>query len=116
MEEIQISTLAGGAVEERFNDALQEVLENIQDPNTDAKKKRKITLTVTFEPKESRDFTGVDFQVKTTLQPAVPVQTGLIIGIDGKGHAVAAEYSRQIPGQTFVDESTGEIKVVAMSR
>lgn len=109
MHEITLGTLAQGAVEERFNMALEEVLNNILDPNTTAKKARKIQLTVTLMPNENRQFTSVEFGVKTTLQSPKPVQTGLIIDMDGKGKAVAAEYSRQIPGQTYVEPSTGEI-------
>lgn len=40
-----LSEMSNGAVNERFNYELQKVVENICDPNTDPKKKRKITLT-----------------------------------------------------------------------
>lgn len=109
MNDVKLNTLAGGAVEERFNMALEEVLNNILDPNTDPGKARRIQLNVTLKPHEDRSFSVVEFGVKTTLQPPKPVKTGLIIDTDGKGRAVAAEYSRQIPGQGFIDETTGEI-------
>lgn len=109
MEEIKIGTLAGGAVEERFNQALKKVLANVQDPNTDHKKKRTITVKVTIASNEERSLCGVDFEVKETLAPAKNVQTALLIGQDGQGKPVAAEYLKQVPGQTYVDTESGEI-------
>lgn len=109
MDQVSISTLANGAVEERFNRALANVLENIQDPNTDYNKKRAITVKVTFVPNEQRDLAQVDFEVKETLVSAKTVKTALMIGTDGTGQPVAAEYVKQIPGQIFVNEETGEI-------
>jgi hypothetical protein len=45
---IDLNTFANGALAERANEELQKILENIADPNTDAKKKRKLTLTITL--------------------------------------------------------------------
>lgn len=44
MEKITLNNLANGALEERFNDVLANVLENIVGPNTDHKKARKIVF------------------------------------------------------------------------
>lgn len=40
---INLETLAGGAFAEKLNEALMQVAENIQNPNTDAVSKRGIT-------------------------------------------------------------------------
>jgi hypothetical protein len=40
---LSFATLAGGGVEEKLQYALSEVAANIADPNTDAKKSRRIT-------------------------------------------------------------------------
>ena len=48
---IDLSGLADGAVSERFQLELQRVLENIADPNTDPKKARTLTLTLTLNCK-----------------------------------------------------------------
>lgn len=108
-ERISISTLAGGAVQERFEEELQKVLQNIMDPNTDWKKRRKIQLNVEFDPNEEREFSTINCNVKSTLAPQKTVSSGLFIGKDGKGRAVAAEVVKQTPGQIFVEPSTGEI-------
>lgn len=103
MQEVRLDTLLGGAIEERFDDALQEVLQNIMDPNTDHKTQRKITLEIKFKANEDRDETEIDFQVKNKLAPPKPLGSRLLIGKE-KGKAVAVEYSKQIPGQLNVDE------------
>lgn len=112
MEKIfDLEKFAGGALAEKFNIGLQEVLENIADPNTDPKKKRKLTLELSFEPDEERELSMVDIVVKTKLQPNMPVATKIIIDKDGEGGIVASEYKNQIKGQQHmkVDEETGEI-------
>ena len=43
-KDLSIESLCGGAINERINRALRKVSDNILDPNTDAKKKRSITL------------------------------------------------------------------------
>lgn len=106
-----LEKFAGGALAEKFNVGLKEVLENISDPNTDPKKKRKLTLELSFEPDEERELSMVDIVVKTKLQPNMPVATKIIIDKDGEGGIVASEYKNQIKGQQYmkVDEETGEI-------
>ena len=113
MQDVKLETLAGGAIAERFNDALQEVLDNIVDPNTDYKKARKVTLSVSFKPREDRSFAIVGCDVKTTIAPPKVVETGIVIDTDGRGRAVAAEYANQIPGQMDVEEVQNS-KVVSM--
>ncbi|WP_314881384.1 hypothetical protein [Filifactor alocis] len=41
MEKLSLETLMQGAVQEKFENELKRVLENIMDPNTDFKKKKK---------------------------------------------------------------------------
>lgn len=108
---INLEKFAGGALSEKFNMAFQEVLENIADPNTGHKVKRKITVDLSFEPNEERELSQVDIQVKTKLAPSKSVGTTILIDSDGKGGIVASEYNNQIKGQQHmkVDEDTGEI-------
>ena len=42
---INLETLAGGAFAEKLNEALMQVAENIQNPNTEATTKRQIQIT-----------------------------------------------------------------------
>lgn len=112
---INLETLADGALAEKVNMALKEVLNNIADPNTDYKVKRKLTLDITFVAQEDRELALLDIQAKTKLAPPKSVGTKIIIGTDGKGGIMASEFGRQIPGQSVmrVDEETGEILTTA---
>lgn len=108
---INLEKFAGGALAEKFNMGLKEVLENIADPNTEAKKKRKLTIELTFNPDEERELSLVDILVKTKLEPSKAVATKILIDKDGKGGVIASEYNNQLKGQQYlkVDEDTGEI-------
>jgi hypothetical protein len=109
VEKINLDTIAGGAVAERFNKELQLVLNNIADPNTDAKKKRKLQLTVTFAPDEKRSLAGLSILAKKTLVPAKEIETQLVIGQDRDGRVVAKELMSGIPGQTFIDDEGDQV-------
>lgn len=56
MNHINIEEFAGGALSVQVNKAIEEVTENIQDPNTDAQKARRATITIEFRPSEARDY------------------------------------------------------------
>ena len=61
MKHINMEEFASGAFTVQVNRAMEKVMKNIQDPNTDAKATRKITVTIAFKPNETRNFvaTGV---------------------------------------------------------
>lgn len=44
MEHFNLETFAAGALSQQINRAIEEVAQNIQNPNTDAKAVRKITV------------------------------------------------------------------------
>lgn len=109
---INLDKLAGGALAEQINDGLQRVLDNISDPNTSAKTKRKLSIVLTFTPDDQRQLADVAMEVKPTLATAAPSKTRIIIDRDSDGRAVGAEYRHGNPGQQamIIDEDTGEIK------
>ena len=112
---INLETLAEGGLTEKVNMALREVLNNIADPNTDYKVKRKLTIDITFISQEDRDLALLDIQTKTKLAPPKSIGTKIVIGTDGKGGIMASEFGNQIPGQSVmrVDEETGEVLTTA---
>ena len=61
---INLETFADGALAEKVNMALREVLENMTDPNTDWKVKRKLTVDMTLETGEDRELTEVTIVAK----------------------------------------------------
>jgi hypothetical protein len=64
---VTLSTLANGAAEELFAEALKVLLKNVQDPNTDFKAKRSIILSCTFHVDENRRTGEVHVGVATKL-------------------------------------------------
>lgn len=108
---INLEQFADGALAEKFNIALKEVLENITDPNTNHKTKRKLIIDLTFVTDEERELSIVGIETKTKLAQKKGVATKIIIDRDGKGGIIASEYMSQIKGQQYlrVDEETGEV-------
>lgn len=108
---INLETFASGALAERVHQALKEVLENIADPNTDFKQKRKLTIDMTFQTGQDRELTEVSILAKTKLAPNTPVSTKIIIDRTAEGEVLGTEFRKQVPGQTVmkVDGETGEI-------
>ena len=104
MELLDLQNIAGGALQEKADEAMRKVLENMQDPNTSWKVKRQITIKIAFTQNEERDDTAVDLSVDTKLAPVSPVRTRMAIGKDLKdGKAYAEEYGRQIKGQMSLE-------------
>ena len=110
MQHINLEQFAGGAFTAQINRELKKVAENIQDPNTDATAKRKITVVMEFKPNEARDFVTTGVQAKATLAPALGTVTAFNVGTDLKtGEVQAAEIGKQLPGQmAMVLEDTNE--------
>ena len=88
-----LDSLANGALLEKFNAAMSKVTENIADPNTKAKAKRKIIMEIICSPEEDRDFVPIEIAVKTTLAPAKSIASRIVIGRDKDGKAVSNEYN-----------------------
>ena len=100
MQHINLEQFAGGAFTAQINRELKKVAENIQDPNTDATAKRKITVVMEFKPNEARDFVTTGVQAKATLAPALGAVTAFNVGTDLKtGEVQAAEIGKQLPGR-----------------
>lgn len=109
--EFNVSELQEGAVQERINAEVSRVMANILDMNTDFKKKRKLTIDVTFESDEHRKVVTTTTQVKSTLVPAVSVATTMLVDRDYKtGLVHAAELKSGTPGQTYFDPKDSKLK------
>lgn len=108
---INLNTFAEGALLERANQAILAVLENIADPNTDHKVKRKVTIELTFVTDKAREMTQVEVVAKPKLAPQSPVSSVILIDTDSNGKVLGTEFRKQIPGQQsiVVDQDTGEV-------
>lgn len=104
MKLLNLEDIAGGALQEKANEAMQKVLDNMQDPNTPWKNKRQITIKLSFSQNEDRDDTAVELSVDTKLAPVSPVVTRMAIGKNlDTGETYAQEYGKQIRGQMSLD-------------
>ena len=109
MSRVNLETFAGGALQEKFDDAMEKVLVNMTDPNTPWKNKRKIVVEVSFEQNEDRDDFTVNVSVVLKLAPVKPVSTRMAIGKDlATGDVFAEEYGSQCRGQMTLDDYQGQ--------
>lgn len=105
-----LSEISDGGVQVKINRALEEVADNILDPNTEAKKKRKVQLTISISPNEKRDAAETVIDVKTTLAPEIGVNSTMLLGRDTKGKVHINELKSGVKGQEYIDTETGEVK------
>lgn len=111
---INLEEMAGGALAEKINQALEDVARNIQDPNTDPKAKREITVKLKFAPNKSRNVTNTSISVSTKLAPTEAIDTQISMGIDLRtGELQIAEWGSAIPGQMTMEEYQENRKAAA---
>ena len=67
MNPIDLAELAGGALQEKSQKALQDVFENMQDPNTPWKNKREVVIKLKFTQNEDRDDATCEISVEKKL-------------------------------------------------
>lgn len=88
LQEITLENVAGGIVPEMFERHLEDVLRDIDDPNTDPKAKRTITIEVTFSPSEDRRAAAV--WVKFGAKKAGVKPMGTVVHLGRKGGRLVA--------------------------
>ncbi|WP_101772356.1 hypothetical protein [Peptostreptococcus faecalis] len=114
---MKISELQNGELDERISYELQKIFENIEDPNTDEKKVRSLTITLKFKPNGNNEMVELDPALKTSLAPVKTNPTTIIVDKDfSTGKVSAKEYNKQIKGQIDIaqieEESNDEGKKV----
>lgn len=83
LNEVSLSTLGNGAVEELFGVELKRVLENIADPNADARTPREVTVKIRIKPNEDRSRADVTIIPSCKLAPLKPHGTYIEMYFDG---------------------------------
>ena len=113
---MNLKDMVSGALQQKFQNSFERVMENMQDENTPYKDKRQITITMTFVQNEQRDDVVCDIAVKEKLAMQGGLKTHFSVGKDLRtGKVVAEEYGNQLKGQNAaeniaaVDMETGEI-------
>lgn len=105
MSKVNLEEFAGGALQEKFDAAMEQVLANMLDPNTHWKNKREINIKVSFEQNEDRDDTHVEVSVVPKLAAVKSIGTRMAIGKNIKtGELYAEEYGNQVRGQMSMSD------------
>ncbi|WP_088338773.1 replication terminator protein [Bacillus cereus] len=100
---IDLNSLADGAVAEKVDAEFQRVLKNMADPNTDPTKPRSITLTLTFKGNKKREIWDCTSKVSSKLVAAKEVESTFIVGRDNDGDIVGRELNSGVKGQMYID-------------
>ena len=109
MKHINLEQFAGGKLSVQLNKALEKITENIQDPNTDAQKIRKINVSISFRPNDERKFAATTVETKLSLAPELGATTALSMGRDLRtGEVEAVEILNQLPGQMSIQDMNEE--------
>ena len=94
-----LDELMDGAMTERFRRKWNEIMNNVMDPNTDPKAKRKMQITIELVPNERRDGAEYFIDFKNTLAPMRKLSQSIFLHMDDNGRVTATEITSQIPGQ-----------------
>ena len=92
-------TLCGGAMIEALEIEIQKILDNIADPNTEAKKAREVILKIQVKPNEQRNMADVVVKTEAKLAPSAPIETSIIVERKGNKVLGAELWSGETPGQ-----------------
>lgn len=124
MLHVDLTELAGGTLQEKFDREITRVIENMQDPNTPFNEKRGITINLSFHQNELRDDAKIEISVKSKLAGVISAKTNIAMGKDlNSGQVMIKEYGKQVPGQmSFSDmpepeeKESGKPKIASMPR
>lgn len=112
---MNLKDMVGGALQQKFQNSFERVMENMQDENTPYKDKRQITITMTFVQNEQRDDVVCDIVVKEKLAMQGGLKTHFSVGKDLRtGKVAAEEYGNQLKGQMSMDDAAENIATVDM--
>ena len=80
-EKISLANVRGGAVIEAFDEELAQVLDNINDPNTNPSAARELTLKLKIKPDDDRTISDIEFTVwPNKLAPRRIITGRMVIG------------------------------------
>jgi len=109
-ETVTINSLLGGELVQRIDEAIQDVLNDIADPNTPAKSKREVVMRLGFISDGERQVVVADCHVIKKLGEQQMPMAKLLLGISG-GRVCAVEMSsRQTDLEEYVDGKVVDIK------
>lgn len=110
INKIDIKEIAGGGFQEQFQKSFEKIVENLKDPNTSFRDKRKMVITLTFVQDENREDVSCGIAFNEKLAPRNMIKTQYSIGEDlSTGKLQVQEYGPgTIPGQIKLDDYVAE--------
>ncbi|CBL92252.1 hypothetical protein GCM10025878_14230 [Leuconostoc gasicomitatum] len=106
-----LGSLNDGAIESKLMEEVQNVANNIFDPNTDPKAKRIVTLKLTMNSADDLKTIQLVAQVTSKMAPSAKTGSTLLGGLNANGEVELSELKSAAPGQMMVDVDTGEMLV-----
>lgn len=77
---LKLSEINDGAIQEKFNFEMNQVFENILDLNTEATKKRTVTLTIDVTADKNRELVQISCKSKSKLISREETETKILFG------------------------------------
>lgn len=109
LEKKSILELDNGAFIELADYGMAKLLDDIMDPNTEAKSPRTLTITMKLIPNEQRTKMSVEYTHKLGFGKMLPLTTTLHAVADSEtGEMCMVEATPQIPGQIGFDRGEQE--------
>ena len=102
----KLTTIARGGIEPLFDRALQQVVDNVKDVNTDPKKSRRIVITLKCTPYPDRSGVQISASIETKLQSPDGVEGTIFIGKEGGRNRAYTQDIKQ--GDLFPADKTDD--------
>ena len=104
--ELNLGNLGSGAANEKWQEEMAKVVENILDPNTDAIAKRKVTLEVTLMPNKDRNWVDMKIETSSKLAPTTAYTTRAFVGADKRTGQIEVfeDNPNQVTIQDFIEQ------------
>lgn len=103
MNKVKLNEMVGGALDEKFQNSFERVMDNLQDMNTPFADKREINIKMTFVQNEARDDIAVDIKVTEKLAGQETLKTRFFVDTDSKADDfIVEEHENQLRGQMAI--------------
>lgn len=112
-QKVTLANIANGAAEQQFQQALRDIHANIKNPNTKPDAKRKVTLTLTFEPGADRDLSVVAVDSKVALAPPAKKASQVFFGTERGEPIVTANDMNQYDIEDEAEAAAGVVPMRA---
>lgn len=116
-----IVEISNGAILERADYELERIMANLNDPNTNPAKKRKLTIELTFNANDDRSMINISALVKSKLEATNPIKSTLFNiqetnSETGEVNTLLREAMDVCPGQLDINGNIHEPEIVLIGQ